>query len=162
MGREYLSSNRIGLIIRVTPAEIIGRNEKSCSEARGPNSMVCKAILKTGLALCLVFQASAPCCCAFQHAPSLEGGGVRQHRCHKCPMSAPAGCPSSHCWICSVLGQVVDLPCSSPELSDNRTPVARPFELDPAVEARTLATLAACRCDAIPLCDIYEMQTLRE
>jgi len=124
--------------------------------------MVCKAILNTGLALCLVFQASVQCCCAFQHAPSLDGEGVRQLCCHKCPTSAPADCPSSDCAVCLVLGQFYGLPWYGHELPANGMLAARLFELDPAVDARTLATLAAYRCDAIPPCDIYEMQMLRE
>ena len=124
--------------------------------------MVCRAILNTGLALCLVFQASAPCCCAFQQEPPLEGRGVGERLRHECPASTSSGSPNSHCWTCSTLGQVVDLPYSSPELPGNRMLLARVFDLDPAVEARTRATLAACRCDALPLCDIHEMQTLRE
>jgi hypothetical protein len=124
--------------------------------------MVCKAILKTGLALCLVLQASAPCCCAFQFTPSPEGVEVRGHRCHECPTSTPADCPSSDCEVCSVLGQFYGLPWCGHELPANGMLAARLFGLDPEIEARTLATLAACRCDAVPLCDIYEMQTLRE
>ena len=122
--------------------------------------MVCKAILNTGLALCLVFQASAPCCCAFQDSPSVEGSFW--HHYHPCPESTPADSPSSDCGICSVLGQAYRLPCCGHELPSNGMPAARPPEVDSAIEASVLATLAACRCDAIPLRDIYEMQTLQE
>jgi len=123
--------------------------------------MVCKAILNMGLALYLVFQASAPCCCAFPHNPSVEG--VFRHHCHQCPESIPADSPDPECRICSSLSQPFHhLPCSGDELSASRMLAARLFQFAPATEARVLAVPAACRCDVVPLCDIYAMQTLRE
>ena len=124
--------------------------------------MVCKAILNAGLALCLVLQAMAPCCCAFQSTPSADVAGVREHRCHDHPASVPVDSPSSDCGTCSVLGQVYGLPLCAQELPSSGMPEASLFELDPPIEPRGPAVLAACPCDAITLRDLHEMQTLRE
>lgn len=124
--------------------------------------MVCKAILNTGLALCLVFQASAPCCCAFQPPPPEEGGGIHQHRCHGCPESTPADPPSSDCGICSALEQVFDFPGSSSELPDNHMLAAWPFQPSPATRRGGHVPLLGPVWDTTPWCDIYVMQTLRE
>ena len=124
--------------------------------------MVCRAIINTGLAFCLVIQASAPCCCALHFSPALEGGEGHSHRCHECPTSAPAHCPNSECTVCSVLGQFYGLPWCGHDVPENEMLAAGLFEPDPTIEARSLATLVACRCDAVSLRDIFEMQTLRE
>ena len=124
--------------------------------------MVCRAIINTGLAFCLVLQASVPCCYALQFWPALREGECHDHRCYECPTSAPDRYPNSECAVCSVLGQFYGLPWCGHDFPKNEVLAARLFAPDPAIEARNLATLVACRCDAILLCDIYEMQTLRE
>ena len=124
--------------------------------------MVSKAIMNVGLALCLILQEWAPCCCIFQHHLSPNVDGICKHSCHERPASDPIDSPSSDCGICSVLGQFYGLPWCGNELPANGMLAARLFEHDPAVEAKALATLAACRCDMIPLCDFYEMMMLRE
>lgn len=121
--------------------------------------MVWKAILNSGLVLCLVFQATAPCCCALQPHP--ERDATRLGHCDNWHTPAPADHPD-HCWICLGLGQVLDLPCSSPEPPEHCTLAVWPFQPRPAGARGASAHCGGPNSVAIPLCDIHMIRTLRE
>jgi hypothetical protein len=124
--------------------------------------MAWKAICNLGLAFCLILQATAPCCCAFQSDPS-ESNSCCGH-CDECPCpaSTPADCPSSDCSVCSVLGQVFDSLGSNNERTDCRVLAARPFQASPASREEGHVPFLGPAWDTTPRCDIYAMQTLRE
>ncbi len=122
--------------------------------------MVYQAFLNTGLALCLVFQASLPCCCAFHETPLSGGSEACGHRCPGCP--APIDSSNPDCQICSLLGQVSSLSCRDNELSCSELPASSGLQLTPTTAARGLTPHAVCLCGAIPLCNVNETQKLRE
>ncbi len=123
--------------------------------------MAWKAIFNSGLAFCLILQATAPCCCAFQTHPSEENLCCGHCDECPCPTSAPADHPSSDCSVCLVLRQVFDFPGSSSDLPDGQV-AAWPFQASLATREQGHVFYVGPGWDTSPRCDIYVMQTLRE
>jgi len=114
----------------------------------------------TSLVVCLVLQASAPCCCVLQ--PECRGDCTYRAHGGECPALPADDCRNSDCRVCSVLGQVFDFPVTNDELFGSAIGPAWPFGPNVSDGGGDRAPAVGSEGDVTALCDIYMLQTLRE